>query len=481
MFGIFGLRLPRLATLLLAGAILVAVCAAGILYVWSPKATLRITTGPAGGIAQRFISAFIGVTTAAHPHIRFETVTVTDLRASSKALEDRKVDIALVRSDVAPPINGQSLVILRRDVIALVVPSGSPIKNFSQLSGRTVAIPTGLLQEENSRALDLILNYFNVQPDAVKRLFLPVAEIGPAIRAKRAVAALAVGPVAPGEAVNVVSSVARATKEAPKILALDDNDAIAKRFPGLESVDIPEGAFKARPPTPDDSVKGVAVTYRFVVPVTMLDAVAGAIARSTLKTKAKLMAVTPLANQIEAPDPDEKNPALPIHPGVAAYLSSGDQSFIDEAQKYFYAIGIPLSIIGSALAIVSGMLRNKELQGDQQRIFRLLVIADEAGDANLDELDTLEKEFKASVAACVGKLIEGSNATEQAPVSLAIEHARRAIEARRIGDRDSRGSRSRESRKGRGRRRGRDRRRPSRARQRVMRSRDCFLPRLERA
>jgi predicted DCC family thiol-disulfide oxidoreductase YuxK len=77
------------------------------------------------------------------------------------------------------------------------------------------------------------------------------------------------------------------------------------------------------------------------------------------------------------------------------------------------------------------MLRNKQLEGDQQRIFRLLVIADEAGDANLDELDVLEKEFKASVAAWVGKLIEGSNATEQAPVSLAIEHARRAIEARR--------------------------------------------------
>ena len=85
MLGIFGVKLPRVATLLLAGAILVAVCAIGILYVWSPKATLRITTGPAGGIAERFISAFIGVTTAAHPQIRFETVTVADLRAASFA------------------------------------------------------------------------------------------------------------------------------------------------------------------------------------------------------------------------------------------------------------------------------------------------------------------------------------------------------------------------------------------------------------
>jgi len=68
----------------------------------------------------------------------------------------------------------------------------------------------------------------------------------------------------------------------------------------------------------------------------MLDAVAGAIARSLFKTKALLVAKTPLASQIEAPDPDDKNPVLPVHPGVASYLNSGEQSFFDEFQQYFY-------------------------------------------------------------------------------------------------------------------------------------------------
>ena len=121
MFGFFGLRLPRLATMLIAGAFLLVALLLGILYLWSPQATLRITTGPTGGIAQRFISAFVATTEAAHPRIRFQTVPVTDLKASSKALEDGKVDIALVRSDVAPPNNGQSLVIIRRDIIAIVL------------------------------------------------------------------------------------------------------------------------------------------------------------------------------------------------------------------------------------------------------------------------------------------------------------------------------------------------------------------------
>jgi TRAP-type uncharacterized transport system substrate-binding protein len=358
---------------------------------------------------------------------------VSDLKASSKALEDRKVDIALIRSDVSPPTNGQTLVILRRDVIAIVLPADSPIKNVAQLSNKTIALPLGPLQEDNSRALDLILNYFNVPSESVKRVFLPVSEIGAALRNKRAVASMAVGPVGPGEVVDVVAAVAKATKGAPEILAMDEAEAIGRRFPGFESLDIPEGVFKARPPTPNDTIKGLAVSYRFAVPVTMLNVVAGAISKSVLKAKAKLMALTPLANQIEAPDPDEKNPILPVHPGVAAYLASGDQSFFDALQQYIYVIGVPASLIGSGVAIVIGLMRNRKLEEDQQRIFRLLVIADEAAKAEPSELAALEDEFHVLVAACVAKLLDGSNAADQLPVSLAIEHARRSIEARRVG------------------------------------------------
>jgi TRAP-type uncharacterized transport system substrate-binding protein len=426
-----GLRLSRLASLLIGGAFLLIALLLGVVYLLSPHATLRITTGPAGGIAQRFISAFISVMTAEHPRIRFETVTVPDLEASSKALEDGRVDIALVRSDVRPPSNGQTLVILRRDVIAIVLPHGSPVKAVAGLSGKTIAIPAGPAQDDNSRALDAILSYYNVAPAAVKRVFLPISEIGKAIHEHRAAAALAVGPIAPGEAVATVSSVAAATKRAPKLLEIDEGDAIAKQFPGFESIDVPEGAFRGHPPTPDDTVKSLAVTYRFVIPFRTLDVVAGAMIRSILKAKSKLMATTPLASQIEAPDTDNEDPLLPVHPGVAAYLSSGEQSFFDEFQQYFYYIGIPLSIIASMTAVIAGLFRNRRLEQDQQRIFRLLVIADEAMKASFSELETMEREFHSIVASCVNKLADGSAAADQVPVSLAIEHARRSIEGRK--------------------------------------------------
>jgi hypothetical protein len=152
---------------------------------------------------------------------------------------------------------------------------------------------------------------------------------------------------------------------------------------------------------------------------------------SILKTKSKLIAATPLASQIEAPDTDSQNPLLPVHPGVAAYLTSGEQSFFDEFQQYFYYIGIPLSIAASMIALVSGFLRNRRLEENQKRIFRLLVIADEAMEASFSELQTMEREFHSIVASCVNKLADGATAGDQGPVSLAIEHARHSIERRR--------------------------------------------------
>jgi TRAP-type uncharacterized transport system substrate-binding protein len=409
-----------------AGLLLTVGLFLSAVYFWSPHATLRVTSGLADG---RLLAAFKTVLQAQHPHIKLEPVHETNFEDSSRALENGKVNLAVVRTDISPPSNGQTIAILRRDVVAVVLPPKSPIKKFSQLIGKTVAIPQSLVQEDNSRLLDLVLSYFGIDPQSVKRVYLPIAEIGAAIHHKRADAALAVGPIGPGEAVDVVSLVAKATGGAPEILAIDEGDAIAKRYPALESIDVPEGAFKAHPLTPDDTIKSVAVTYRIVAPATMLNIVAEAIGRAIFRSKAKLMELTPNAAQIEAPDPDDKNPVLPVHPGVAAYLSTGDQSFFDTLQQYFYIVAVPLSLLGSIFAMLLGLWKNRRLEADQQRIFRLLVISDEAPKASEAQLEELEKELGAIVSSCVSNLADGTLGADQVPVvQLAIDHARRAIE-----------------------------------------------------
>jgi hypothetical protein len=193
---------------------------------------------------------------------------------------------------------------------------------------------------------------------------------------------------------------------------------------------VPAGAFRGRPPIPDDTVTTLAVTYRFVAPNTMLDVVAGAIARSIFKTKAQLVAKTPLANQIEAPDPDDKNPVLPVHPGVAAYLNSGEQSFFDKFQQYFYLGGIALSMAGSAIALVVGRLNRKKSESDLRQIDRLIELADKALTAQASsEHKALEEELNRIIAWFVKG--QASGTADSTAFSVAIAHAQHAIEKQR--------------------------------------------------
>jgi TRAP-type uncharacterized transport system substrate-binding protein len=429
---LFKLPSLRSATFLLAGLCLLAGAGLAIAYFLSPHVTLRITSGLPNTNGQKFTGAFIGVMAKTYPRLRFEAVEVADLAASAKAMEDGKVDIAVVRTDVSPPSNGQTVAILRRDVVAFLVPADSSISDPSGLAGKTVAIPTGPQQEFNARALDAILSYFNIPPEKVKKLFLPAADIGEAIHHKHAAAALTIGPIGPGGPVNVVASISKATKGAPQLLAIDQADAIVKRFPGFESIDVPEGAFKGKPPTPDDTVTCLAVTYRLVVPERMLGIVAGLIGKAVFDTKAKLMAASGVVTQIESPDTDSDSPILPVHPGVSSYLTNGDQSFLDSLQQYVYIVGIPLSLLGSFGAVLFGHFSNRKLVTDQQQVYQILLIAEAASSADATEIDRLEGELNALIADCVNKLAGGSAAAAQLPAStLAIDHARRAIDRRR--------------------------------------------------
>ncbi|WP_336487364.1 TAXI family TRAP transporter solute-binding subunit [Methylobacterium nigriterrae] len=416
----------------LAGLLALIGLVAAILYFGIVHADLRITAGPPGSAMQRLVAALVAANAKVHPRVRLSPVEEDSLAASARALEEGRVDLAVIRSDLAPPRNAQTIAILRRDVVALLLPPHSPVDGLGRLAGRTVAIPEGPAQADNARILDTLLGYVDVPATSVGRIVLPVAEIGRAVHEKRAAAVLAVGPIGPGTALDAVAALAKAERGAPTLLAIDEAEAIGKRFPGFESIEVPAGAFRGRPEVPDDSVTSVAVTYRLVASRSMPDLLAAAIARSVFTMKPMLLAATPLASQIEAPDTDDKNPVLPIHPGVIAYLGSGDQSFFDASENYLYVGGIVLSVAGSALAILAERWQRRRSARDRKLLRRLIAIAEAAETAGATELDALDRELHALTAAALALHAEGRVRSDQwAVVAAAGAHARRAIAGRR--------------------------------------------------
>ena len=151
----------RPALLVTAGLLTIAAALIAAVYFWSPHVNFRVTTGPPGSAAYRFITAFASVTEATHPRVRIKLVQVNDLAASAKAIEDHTTDLGIVRSDGPIPSNGQTIAVLRRDVVAFIVPAKSPSK-IPSLAGKTIGIPQGPSKNTTSRVFNSILSYWNI-------------------------------------------------------------------------------------------------------------------------------------------------------------------------------------------------------------------------------------------------------------------------------------------------------------------------------
>jgi TRAP transporter TAXI family solute receptor len=413
-------------------ACLLALIGLGAVVAWFSFAhlTLRVATGPVGSDGQKFLAAFVRTLADEHPRVRLKVVPMADLEASAKALAAGEVDLAVVRSDMLTSTHGQTIAILRRDVVGLIVPSHSPIETVGHLAGKTIGMVKGPASDD--RILDQILTYYQIPAQTIRRVVLEHSDIGPAIRQKRIAALFAVGPTGPGPLADAVTAVAKASKGAPDVMEIEAAEAIAKSFPVLEEAEIAPGAFGATPPRPAESVTTLAVTLRLVARSSMPNYVAGEIARLLFTTKAKLVSSLPQVGHIEAPDTD-KGAALPVHPGAAAYFDGEQTSLLERFESYFYLGILIISLIGSGYAWIMSTWRGAGPRQDREQMQQqLLAIFQEAPTVGPDKLDALDQEVDKICALALEHVTHETMEAEQFQVfSGVVTQVRQAIDKRR--------------------------------------------------
>jgi TRAP transporter TAXI family solute receptor len=392
--------------------------------------TLSVATGPVGSTGQKFLAAFVRTLADTYPRVHLKVMPMADLEASAKALAAGEVDLAVVRSDMLTGTDGQTIAILRRDVVALIVPAHSPIETVGNLAGKTVGLVQGSASDK--RILDQILEYYQVPTPRVHCVVLAPGEIGPALRQKRIAAVFAVGPTGPGPLTDVVTAVAKASKGAPEIIEIEAAETIAKRSPVLEEADIAPGAFGATPPRPAESVTTLAVTLRLAARSSMSHYVAGEIARLLFTTKARVVSALPQVAQIEAPDTD-KGAALPVHPGAAAYFDGEQMSLLERFESYIYLGAFLISIIGSGCAWLMSKWRDAGLRQDREQMQqRLLAIFQEAPTVGPAKLDALDQELDEICALALKHITHETMEPEEFQVFAGVvTQVRQALDKRR--------------------------------------------------
>lgn len=392
---------------ILAVLIALASCAAlAYMAARTWRAPLRIAVPPIGEGGQKLMQDLGREMGAESSWLSFQRLPVKNAVEASRAIDTGAADIALVRSDIALPAKGQTLVNFRNDRVFLLVPSDSTIDSFQKLKGRTIAVLPGLPEDE--AVLDHVLRFYALAPDAVTRTQMAPALVGPAS--------------------DAFASIAKATKKPPEVIGIDEAEALAKQGGGFENTDIAQGSFGGATPQPEEAVTTLGVTWRLVASRSMSNMVAGEMARRILQAKTRMMATNPAASSIEAPDTEA--PTYPIHPGARAYFGGEQPSMFDRFESLFWIGSALIGLLGSGVTwLVSRLRRPAEIEDRLRRVAHFITSVRKADEAELERLDD---ELDDVVARLVDEHRTGETPPDDVALyALAVDNARLAIARRR--------------------------------------------------
>jgi TRAP transporter TAXI family solute receptor len=370
----------RRATFVTAAGILAVIGALAAAYYFATRpVTLKIAGGPANS------------------DVRLKPIQTDGATASAEALSEGKVDLAIIRGDLDVPRIAQAVATLRKNYVVLWVPpqakgkgkkAGAKITKVSQLAGRKVGV-VGRTQA-NVNLLKLILQQYGVDPAKVEVVQFPANEAAEAIRKQTADAYLAAGPL---NSKITTDAIAASTKEGgtPTFLAIDTSEAIATNHPAYEAVEIPAGTFGS-PDRPEEEVKTISFSHHIVARKGLSETTIAAFTRQLFAIRQQLLTEFPLAAKIETPDTD-KDAAIPVHPGAAAFVDGEEKTFLDRYSDYIWWSLMGMSAMGSVGAWFAGYVRKDERNVNSSPRERLIAMIAEARKTDsTDDLDRMQTE-----------------------------------------------------------------------------------------
>ncbi|WP_213775737.1 TAXI family TRAP transporter solute-binding subunit [Bradyrhizobium sp. dw_78] len=389
----------RLTFILLAGILAIIGALAAAYYFETRPVILRIAVGPANSDDLKVVQALTQGFAQTHSHIRLRPVPTDGAAASAQALADRKVDLAIIRGDLAVPANAQAVATLRKNVAVLWAPSPAKkakgrkaapkITKIAQLSGRRIGVVGRT--PANVNLLKVILQQYGIDPAKVDIVQFPASDVIEAIRGQKADAYLAAGPV---NSKITTDAIAASTRDggAPTFLAIDSAEAIAQNHPNYEASEIPAGAFGGSPDRPDDEVRTISFAHHIVARKDLPESTIAAFTRQLFAIRRQVMAEFPLAAKIETPDTD-KDAAIPVHPGAAAFVDGEEKTFLDRYSDFIWWGLMALSAMGSAGAWFAGYLKKDERDTHSSRRDYLLNMLTAARRCDsVEELDRMQAE-----------------------------------------------------------------------------------------
>ena len=417
-----------LATCAIALAVLAGV--AGIVHFAVRPASFTVAIPAGNTLDQRVLGQAGDMLRTARAPVRIKVAAVENSKVALEQLGAGKVQLAVLRSDAALQSEAATVLIMRREAAVVIAPKPGKVQKISDLANAMLGIPgEGTV---DSALLGPVFEYYGIAHDKARYISMPSDTLANALRQKKVDAVLVVGPIASKQVSEFVYEIARGAKGAIHFIEIEEADAIAKRIPALEKLEVEQGAFGGRPPRPAESFETLAFSVRLVAsPKSDTDKIAELV-KQLYVIRQNINAAVPGAGLMETPDLDEPTPFL-IHAGTRAYVNGDQKSVFDRYSDWIYLSAFIMSGLGSVVAGVFGFFgrsRVDEGQAPLRKLQDLLAAARAAPDASA--LDQLERDADATFDAVYAQGIkDGLSASAMTSFNLGLSELHRSIEARR--------------------------------------------------
>jgi hypothetical protein len=330
------------------------------------------------------------------------------------------------------------VVILRTEALIAVAPARHKLDNLSALAGKQVGL-VARTPLSTTRPSPGCSTYSTSSPAGGRPTDVKPGEVGALTSSGQIDCVVMVGVPADPEVSAVVYAVEGTKNNPPTILAVEIGDFLKQFSAAADSVKIPKHAF-ARWLIPGEEVETIGVPTVLAanrvatgpVRTKVYNNAITELTKSLIERRMALARQVPLASLITAPD-SEKGARFPVHPGAEAYLSDTDITWFTLLSDQVWNILLIGGLLSSIFAAAARFLKQNATDPMRELLNRLRDIGERARTTtNPVDADALRQELGAIAAELAMLGYERHSGYEQfAPLQLAFENARDAVEALR--------------------------------------------------
>lgn len=347
--------------------------------------TLRIAAGQKGSDSFALLTEISEVASRSGKPVRLEVLATGDSTDNIVQLNNREVDLAVIRADTPVFSDVRIVSNLYDDYFQLITRPGSAVFSPQDLHGKRIALPPA--GKDGYKSFFVIVDHYDLDIGQMRWVSMSLDQARRKLINGDLDAVFTVRSLRDPVLLRLVGD-AEIAKLNLDVLEIGQANAMVLKRPLLKAVTMATGSLSGALPMPVRTIQTIAATRALVAHETVSADAVRALTEVLFENRLDLTLRIPLAAAISKPD-DSAGLAVPLHKGAVDYFNRDAPSFIEANSN---SLGLLLTV---AAMVVSGLLalRARLMAGQKNKAdvynYRLMELNSRAL-ASIDQADFAE-------------------------------------------------------------------------------------------